>query len=192
MALEAEEGVVRIQAEPRMSVMRGPRVGFVVLAVIATILLAGFARFEIQVGAGASEIDERARVGLFPTGVIPHVEADADLRLRIDDRQTEFRATAFVEGDGLIEGVFYSMWLAQQGNVLFLDAVEADEVCVIDLVTGEEECEVFVDLEDDRDEAPFNVRSLKGLRINIIEHFFRGGGDAPVVLTGTVTEADLN
>ncbi len=193
MALEAEEGVGRIQEEPRMSVMRGPRVVFVVLAVIATILLAGFARFEIHVGAGASEIDERARVELVPTGVIPDVEADADLRLRIDDRQTEFRATAFVEGDGLIEGVFYSMWLAdQEGNVLFLDAVEADEVCVIDLVTGEEECEVFVDLEDDRDQAPFNVRSLKGLRINIIEHFFRGGGDAPVVLTGTVTEADLN
>ncbi len=124
-------------------------------------------------GPGASEIDERARVELIPTGVIPHVEADAELRLRIDDRQAEFRATAFVEGDGLIEGVFYSMWLAQGGNVLFLDAVEAEEVCMIDLVTGEEECEVFVDLEDDRDQAPFNVRSLKGLRINIIEHFFR-------------------
>ena len=182
---------MRLHEEPRMSVMRGPRVVFVVLAIIAAMALAGFARFEIRVDAGASEIDERARVRLIPTGVIPRIEADADLRLR----QTEFRATAFVEGDGLIEGVFYSMWLAdQEGNVLFLDAVEAEEVCVIDLVTGEEECEVFVDLEDDRAQAPFNVTSLEGLTINIREHFFRGGvgGFAPVVLTGTVTAADLN
>ena len=67
---------------------------------------------------------------------------------------------------------------------MFLDAVEAEEVCVIELMMGEEECEVFVDLEDDRDQAPFNVRSLTGLTINIREHFFRGGGgDAPLVLT---------
>lgn len=146
-------------------------------------------------GPGASEIREKAELELISTGVILRVEADADLRLRIDGRQTEFRATAFVEGDGLIEGVFYSMWLAaQEGNVLFLDAVEAEEVCVIDFVTGEEECEVLVDLEDDRQQAPFNVTSLEGLTIIIREHFFRGGvgGDAPIVLTGTVTESDLN
>ena len=65
-------------------------------------------------------------------------------------------------------------------------------MCVIDLVTGEEECEVFVDLEVNREQAPFNVTSLEGLTINIREHFFRGGGDDPVVLTGTVTESDLN
>ena len=176
---------MHVHKKLRMGVVSGPKVPLAVLAVLAATVLAG---------AGASEIREKAELELIPTGVIPHVEADADLRLRIDDRQTEFRATAFVEGDGLIEGVFYSMWLAgQEGNVLFLDAVEAEEECVIDLVTGEEECEVLVDLEDDREQAPFDVRSLEGLTIIIREHFFRGGvgGDAPVVLTGTVSASDL-
>ncbi len=172
---------MHVHKKLRMGVVGGPTALLAVLAVLAATVLAG---------AGASEIRERAELELIPTGVIRHVEAEADLRLRIHDRQTEFRATAFVEGDGLIDGVFYSMWLAdQEGNVLFLDAVEAEEVCVIDLVTGEEECEVLVDLEDDREKAPFNVTSLVGLTIIIREHFFRGGagGDAPVILTGTVT-----
>lgn len=175
---------MHVHKKLRMGVVSGPKVLLAVLAVLAATVLAG---------AGASEIREKAELELIPTGVIPHVQADADLRLRIDDRQTEFRATAFVEGDGLIEGVFYSMWLADQGNVLFLDAAEAEEVCVIDLVTGEEECEVLVDLEDDREQAPFDVRSLEGLTIIIREHFFRGGvgGDAPVVLAGTVSASDL-
>ena len=173
---------MQVYEKPEVRVVGGPTVLLAVLAVLAATVLAG---------AGGSELREKAELELIPTGVIRHVEADADLSLRIDDRQTEFGATALVEGDGLIEGVFYSMWLAdhQEGNVLFLDAVEAEEVCVIDLVTGEEECEVFVDLEDAREQAPFNVRSLEGLTINIREHFFRGGvgGFAPVVLTGTVT-----
>ncbi len=177
---------MHVYEKPEVRVVGGPTVLLAVLAVLAATVLAG---------AGASEIREKAELELIPTGVIRQVEADADLRLRIDDRQSEFRATAFVEGDGLIEGVFYSMWLAnQEGNVLFLDAVEAEEVCVIDLVTGEEECEVLVDLEADREQAPFNVTSLEGLTINIREHFFRGGvgGFAPVVLTGTVTPSDLD
>ena len=177
---------MHVHKKLRMGVMRGSTVLLAFLEVLAATVL---------VGAGASEIREKAELELIPTGVILHIEADADLRLRIDGRQAEFRAAAFLEGDGLIEGVFYSMWLGdQEGNILFLDAVEAEEVCVIDFVTGEEECEVLVDLEDDRKQAPFNITSLEGLTIFIREHFFRGGGGgfAPVVLTGTVTASDLN
>ena len=94
-----------------MGVLGGPTVLLAVLAFLAATVLTG---------AVASEFREKAELELIPTGVIPHVEGDADLRLRIDGRQTKFSASAFVEGDGLIEGVFYSMSLAdQEGNVLF-------------------------------------------------------------------------
>ena len=185
---------MRIQEEPRMSVMRGPRVVFVVLPIIATILLAGFARFEIHVGAGASEIDERAELELTPTGTFREFEADAKLELQIGEPgEIEFEASVIVEGDGVIEDIPYSMWLAQQGNIVLIDVDVADEKCVVDPVTGEEECEVVADLRADLALA-FNITSLVGLTIIIREHFFRGGvgGDALVVLTGTVTAFDLN
>lgn len=42
MAIEMEEGVMPIQEEPRMSVMRWPRVVLAVLTVLAVMGLAGF------------------------------------------------------------------------------------------------------------------------------------------------------
>ena len=176
---------MHVYEKPEVRVVGGPTVLLAVLAVLAATVLAG---------AGASEIDERAELELTPTGTFREFEADAKLELQIGEPgEIEFEASAIVEGDGVIEDIPYSMWLAQQGNIVLIDVDVADEKCVVDPVTGEDECEVVADLRADLAQAPFNVTSLVGLTIIIKEHLFRGGvgGDAQVVLTGTVSASDL-
>ena len=176
---------MRVYEKLGVPVVGSPTVQLAVLAVLAATVLTG---------AVISEFSEEAELELISTGVISEIEGEADLSLSIEGGQAEFNADASVEGDGLIEGVFYSMWLADLlGNEFFLDAVEAEEVCVFDFVTGEEDCEVLVELESELELAPLDITSLEGLTIFIREHFFRRGcgGDAPVVLIGTVAFADL-
>ncbi len=91
---------------------------------------------------------------------------------------------------GAIEHIVYSMWLAdQEGNTMLLDTDVAEERCTFDPVDHSVECEVIASLSADLGHAPFNITTLKGLTIDIREHF---GGHAPVVLSGTVTEPDLD
>ena len=136
--------------------------------------------------AGTSEVRERVSLDLASTGAISGVIGDAGLRLRIRDGDERFRAGATVEGEGLVEGDFFSLCV----DDLFIDAAEAEELVEEEESGGipveeeeeeEEAVEVGVDLGDDLAEAPFS--SLLGLTVTIREGV---GCSGTVVLIGTV------
>jgi len=159
-----------------------------VLPVVAAALVVML--FTGGVAIAGSETDEKARLELTSTGIFRHFEGDAKLQLQIKDRdETRFKAKAKVKR-GAIEHIVYSMWLAdQEGNTTLLDTDVAEERCTFDPVDHSVECEVIASLSADLGHTPFNVTTLRGLTIDIREHF---GGHAPVVLSGTVTEPDLD
>ncbi len=142
------------------------------------------------VAIAGSEIDEKARLKLTSTGNFRHLEGDAELQLQIQDQdETRFRAKTNVE-KGAIEHIVYSMWLAdQEGNTMLLDTDVAEERCTFDPVDPSMECDVIASLSATLGDAPFNITALRGLTIYVKEHF---GGHAPMVLSGTVTESDLD
>lgn len=140
------------------------------------------------------------------TGSIPGVTGD--LGMLLSDKgpgATMFRAQGRAEGDGIIEGTLYSMWLSdQKGKALRLDIAHADEECEVDSDTGEEsdECEVEVSLRSNLTQAPFGVASVSGLTLTIREGLGtdRTAGtvalniadlNSRVVLEFTVSESDL-
>ena len=167
--------------------MKNTTVGTVV-AVVAVALVVTL--FTGGVAFAGSEIDEKARLELTSTGNFRHFEGDAKLQLQMKDQdETRFRAKTTVE-EGAIEHIVYSMWLAnQEGNTILLDTDVAEERCAFDPVDHSVECDVIASLSADLGHAPFNITTLGGLTVNIREHF---GGHAQVVLSGTVTEPDLD
>ena len=93
--------------------------------------------------------------------------------------------------------MIYEMWVApskgdREEISILLQADRAREECDEDDETGEEEdCELFLDLQGFLTQAPFDVTTLEGLTIHIRENLIRRNGTRPILLTGTVTGADL-
>ena len=107
-----------------------------------------------------------------------------------------FRAMVTAEGDGLADNALYSLWLAdREGHLIQIDSGRADEECAVDPDTGNEgdECEIELDLRGQVQPAPFGVTSLLGLTATLREGLGNIGTLelAPVILSFTVTEADL-
>ena len=166
----------------------------VTLAVAIVVMLAtsGLA------GAAGIPVNEAAALQMTPAEAIQQFEAEARLHLHISELGlASFRADAQVKGDGLIRNMIYEMWLApsngaQGGYGILLHADRAKEECDEDNETGEEgDCELFLDLRGFLAQAPFNVTTLDGLTIHIRENLIRRNGTRPILLTGTVTGADL-
>ena len=86
------------------------------------------------------------------------------------------------------------MWLAApDGSTLLIAIARADQECDVARETGEEEdCEVVVGLRSGLSHAPLNLTTLEGLTLEIREHAIGLQAIAPVLMTGTVTAADLN
>lgn len=140
--------------------------------------------------AGGSGPDtQRPRGG---TSDIPGVRGVIELLL-FDSGSGEamLKAMGKAEGDGLTDNALYSMWLADQKGIrVLLDSGRADEDCEEDPDTGKEiDCEIELRLRTDVQPAPFQVTSLLGLTATIRES--TGSIAAPVLVTFTVTEADL-
>ena len=172
--------------------MTGPRTVVAMLMVLALMAALGSIAF-----AGGSGPDTQWSRG--NTSDIPGVRGVIELLL-FDSGSggAMLKAMGRAEGDGLTDNALYSMWLAdQEGNLVLLDSGRADEECEEDPDTGQEtdDCEIELHLRTDVLPAPFQVTSLLGLTASIRE----GAGSigtleleqAPVVVTFTVTEADL-
>ena len=164
--------------------MTGPRTVVAMLMVLAVIAALGSIAF-----AGGSGPDTQWPRG--GTSDIPGVRGVIELLL-FDSGSggAMLKAMGKAEGDGLTDNAPYSMWLAdQEGNVFLLDSGRADEECEEDPDTGKEtDCEIELRLRTDLQPAPFQVTSLLGLTATIRES---ASIVAPVVVTFTVTEADL-
>ncbi len=154
------------------------RSALTILTVLALMVITGGTSL-----AGTSEVRERVSLDLDPTGAISGVTGEAELRLRIRDQDERFRAGATAEGEGLVEGNFFSLCV----DDLCIDASEAEELVEeeesggIPVEEEEEAAEVGLDLGADLAEAPFS--SLLGLTVTIREGV---GCSGTVVLTGTV------
>ena len=150
-----------------------------VLTVLALMVITGGTSL-----AGTSEVRERVRLDLTSTGAISGVIGDAELQLRIRDGEERLQARAMAEGEGLVEGDFFSLCV----NDLFIDAAEAEELVEEEESRGslvEEEVEVGVALGGELAEAPFS--SLLGLTVTIREGV---GCSGTVVLIGTVATVE--
>ena len=167
-----------------------PRVVVAILGVVAVIaLLAGSAC------ASSAPDRQEAQWPRGGTAGIPGVKGVIELLLfNRGSGETMFSAMGRAEGDGLIDNGLYSLWLAdQKGNVLLIDSGRADEECEVDSDTGKEDCEVELDLRNLALPAPFEATTLLGLTATIREGLGSIGTLelAPVVVSFTVTEADL-
>ena len=199
--MEAENSTHR-EPTPERRLAR-PRIvvaGFVVLAVIT--VLAGSAcadsaadSFEAQVSSTPDTYYAQ-----WPRGGTPRIpDVTGVIELLLFDSgggQAMFRATVEAEGDGLVDNALYSLWLAgQEGQLVQIDSGRADEECEVDSDTGKEgdECEIVLDLFGQVQVAPFEVTTLLGLTATVREGLGNIGTLelAPVVLSFTVTEADL-
>ena len=166
--------------------MTGSRTVVAMLMVLAVMAALGSIAF-----AGGSGPDTQWPRG--GTSDIPGVRGVIELLLfDSGSGETMLKAMGRAEGDGLTDNALYSLWLAdQKGNLVLLDSGRADEDCEEDPDTGKEtaDCEIELRLRTDVQPAPFQVTSLLGLTATIRE----GAGSiaAPVVVTFTVTEADL-
>ncbi len=168
----------------------GPKLVLATLTVVVTMAFAGGIAFA---GVG-TEVNETASLRLTSTGFNrSSLKGFARLQLHVSEQNgSSFRASAQVEGDGLVENQLYAMWLAgPEGNTLLIDTARADEECEVDPDTGKEDCEKVVDLRGFLAQAPLNITTLEGLTINIREHAIAPQGNAPVLMTGTVTRSDL-
>ena len=153
------------------------RSALTILAVLALMVITGGTSL-----AGTSGVRERVSLDLASTGAIFGVTGDAELQLLIRDQDERFRAGATAEGEGLVEGDFFSLCV----DNLFIDAAEAKELEEEEFggksVKKEEKTvEVGVDLRGELAEAPFS--SLLGLTVTIREGV---GCNGTVVLIGTV------
>ncbi len=171
-----------------------PRYVLVTLAVAIVLTLATSG----LVTAAGIPVNEAAALQMTPAEPIQQFEAEARLQLHISELGlASFRADAQVKGDGLIRNMIYEMWLAPSngasgGNGILLHADRTQEECDEDNETGEEgDCELFLDLQGFLAQAPFDVTTLEGLTIHIRENLIRRNGTRPILLTGTVTRADL-
>ena len=171
-----------------------PRYVLVTLAVAMVLILATSG----LVSAAGNPVNEAAALQMTTAEPIQQFEAEARLQLHISGLGlASFRADAHVQGDGLIRNMIYEMWLApsngaQVGNGILLHADRAKEECDEDNETGEEgDCELLLDLQGFLAQAPFDVTTLEGLTIHIRENLIRRNGTRPILLTGTVTGADL-
>ena len=166
--------------------MTGPRTVVAMLMVLAVMAALGSIAF-----AGGSVPDTQWSRG--GTSDIPGVRGVIELFL-FDNGSggAMLKAMGKAEGDGLTDNALYSLWLAdQKGNLVLLDSGRADEDCEEDPDTGKEtdDCEIELRLRTDLQPAPFQVTSLLDLTATIRES--AGNIVAPVVVTFTVTEADL-
>jgi len=96
-------------------------------------------------------------------GTIPNVEGDSDLCLAISERgEAEFPVRA--EGEGIVNGASYSLWLSNQnGDQILIDAASNIEKCSADVETGQRTCGAVASLYDDSTEASFEATSPAGL-----------------------------
>jgi len=155
-----------------MKLLRVAVVGFVVIA--ATLVGGGIA----LAGGGGSETRERAEFTIDGTFMGKDVTADFKLRLRIRDGDTEFRARATVDGEGLVEDNPFSLCIEDTFGLLFFiedDDAEADGTLVIEEELG--------------DEFPFTTLLVKTVSIRVGDEDDACGG--AVVLAGLVTNLDI-
>jgi len=142
----------------------------VVVAMLAVVSLMALAVGTACAGASESRVSGMA----WPEGIpgdVPGVQGNFELRLNIGERgNVRFQARGRAEGPGIINHALYSMWLNNpEGEVAFIDAARAREELTADVVAGEVECEVGVDLRDDLARAPFNAMSIEDLTVTIRE-----------------------
>ena len=91
------------------------------------------------------------------------MEGDSDLWLAISQLgEAEFPARA--EGEGIVNGASYSLWLSNQnGDPILIDAASTIDKCSADVETGQRLCEAVASLNDDSAQGSFEAASLAGL-----------------------------
>ncbi len=170
--------------------------------VLATFL--AFIAMSFSSGVGLADtvrttaVSETANLRLTSPEPLRQLDARALLRLQISDRGiASFQVDASAEGDGLIQNMVYDLWLAESESALeespiLLDLNRAREECDEDPDTGEEEdCEQSLELRGLLRQSPFDVTTLEGLTIVVRGNLISRGGTRSILLTGTVTRADI-
>ena len=149
-------------------------------------------------GAAETEVDEFARVRLTSTDPMRRFRVDVELRLQIGGHSgSSFEASTRVKDDGLEGNRLFDMVIASTGpdqdyDSIVIDADLAEEECDEDPDDREEiDCEWVLELRGFLAQAPFNIATLEGLSINIGEQFIGKEGPRLEVLTGQVTESDI-
>lgn len=157
-----------------MNLPRPGKVSSSVTAAILTLVLADGIAWA-GVDWNSEETRKRAKLELTPTEAFRDIEGEADLRLSIPDQgNTEFKASATAEGEGIIEDAFYSLCI----DDLFIDADEAEEIPL-------DEDEAIANFEAELYPSPFD--ELLGVTVVINLGI---GCDGASVLRGLVTELE--
>ena len=148
--------------------------------------------------ARTTAVNETANLRLTSPEPLQRLDARALLRLQVSEQgMASLQVDASAEGDGLIKNMVYDLWLAEgesapEENAVLLDVNRAREECDEDPDTGEEEdCEQRLELSGRLHQSPFDVTTLEGLTIVVREDLIGRGSTRRILLTGTVTRADV-
>ena len=81
------------------------------------------------------------------------MEGNSDLCLAISEQdEAEFPARS--EGEGIVNGASYSLWLSNQnGDQILIDAASTIEKCSAEVETGQRMCEEVASFYDDSTQA---------------------------------------
>ncbi len=130
-------------------------------------------------GSNSNEVRQRASLDLIPTEVFRDIEGEADLRLSMGgENAARFKSSATAQGEGIIDGAFYSLCVKDGVDDLFIDADEAEELLF-------NEDEAIAELEAELEPSPFI--DLLGLTVTIRLGI---GCHDHSVLHGVVTQLD--
>ncbi|MBI4303932.1 MAG: hypothetical protein HY665_06300 [Chloroflexi bacterium] len=142
------------------------RLGLAITLAVSLLVLTGGSAL-----AGERLVDEKAEITLMPKMEGSTATGDAKLLLRIDEEGMLERFRATVDAEGLVADGTYS--LAIKHHILATEVADADGRVSFDVT--------FEDMVAHKD-------TLVGLKVKII---YGTTLDAPVVLFGKVTEADI-